>query len=119
MRGCTLDTEQKHLAALVGRAIARQRTRANLTQEEVAERLNVGNEAVSRIERGIVIPNIARLFELAEIFGCEATDLLTEGSARPEDQARRLHELLSTLSGEDRALVIGVVERLVERLGRD
>ncbi|MBV7515889.1 helix-turn-helix domain-containing protein, partial [Pseudomonas sp. PDM25] len=53
---------------MVGRAIAKQRSRRGLTQEEVAERLGVGNEAVSRIERGIVMPNIERLLELAGIF---------------------------------------------------
>lgn len=111
-----IDSQQ--LAERVGRAIARQRIRCKLSQEQVAEQLGIGGEAVSRIERGIVMPNVERLVELAAIFGCEAADLLTEGSSRPEDQARRLRDLLSTLGVEDRALVIGVVERLVERLGR-
>ncbi|MBD9415246.1 helix-turn-helix transcriptional regulator [Pseudomonas sp. PDM16] len=109
---------QKTLSEAVGRAIARQRQRSKLTQEEVAARLGVGNEAVSRIERGVVMPNIERLVQLAEIFDCETADLLTGGSSRPEDQARRLYDLLSTLSTEDRALVVDMMERLVERLGR-
>lgn len=111
-------TEVKSLADVVGRAIAGQRLRSKLSQEQVAERLGIGNEAVSRIERGVVMPNIERLVELAEIFGCEAAELLTEASARPEDQARRLHSLLSTLDDEDRKFVMGMVERLVERLAR-
>jgi len=112
------NNEQKHFAGLVGRAIARQRTRAGLTQEEVAERLGVGNEAVSRIERGVVIPNIARLFELAEIFDCEAAELLTESSARPDDQAARISGLLTPLESADRHLVMELVERLTKRLGK-
>ncbi|MGS0735065.1 MULTISPECIES: helix-turn-helix transcriptional regulator [unclassified Pseudomonas] len=56
------------MAGVVGRAIAKQRIRSGLTQEEVAERLGVGNEAVSRIERGVVIPNIGRLLEFAALF---------------------------------------------------
>ena len=112
-------TESKQLAELVGQAIARQRSRCKLSQEQVAEKLGIGSEAVSRIERGIVMPNIERLVELAGIFGCETADLLTAGSSRPEDQARRLYDLLSTLDTDDRALVMGVVERLVDRLGRD
>ena len=112
-------TESKHLAELVGQAIARQRSCCKLSQEQVAEKLGIGSEAVSRIERGIVMPNIERLVELAGIFGCETADLLTAGSSRPEDQARRLYDLLSTLDTDDRALVMGVVERLVDRLGRD
>ncbi|WP_137819616.1 helix-turn-helix domain-containing protein [Pseudomonas sp. 2FG] len=111
-------TDTKHLAGLVGRAIARQRNRCGLTQEEVAERLGVGNEAVSRIERGVVMPNVERLMELASIFGCETADLLTEASHRPEDQASRIQYLLSTLDQADRQLVMGLVESLAERLQR-
>ena len=111
-------TDVNNLAGLVGQAIARQRSRCGLTQEEVAERLGVGNEAVSRIERGIVMPNIERLVELASIFGCETADLLTEASVRPEDQARRVYGLLSTLDSADRLLVLDVVESLAQRLGR-
>jgi len=118
LEGGMSKNDSQQLAELVGKAIARQRIRRKLSQEQVAEALGIGGEAVSRIERGIVMPNVERLVELASIFGCEAADLLTEGSSRPEDQARRLHDLLSTLGMEDRALVIDVVERLVERLGR-
>lgn len=110
--------DSKQLAEVVGQAIARQRVRCRLSQEQVAERLGIGSEAVSRIERGVVMPNVERLVELAAIFGCETADLLTEGSSRPEDQARRLQVLLSPLNLDDRALVLEFVERLVARLSR-
>ncbi|WP_256357510.1 helix-turn-helix domain-containing protein [Halomonas sp. 18071143] len=80
--------EQERLAGNIGRAIAKQRVRCQLTQEEVAERLGVGNEAVSRIERGRVIPNIVRLLELAEIFNCEAAELLGEASVHIPESVR-------------------------------
>ncbi|MBD2838992.1 helix-turn-helix domain-containing protein [Pseudomonas sp. JM0905a] len=112
------ESEQQRVAVLVGRAVARQRQQANLTQEEVAERLEIGSEAVSRIERGVVIPNIARLFELAEIFGCEAADLLMESSTRPEDQAVQISRMLSMLEASDRKLVLDFVERLSLRLSQ-
>lgn len=111
-------TKSKQLAELVGQAIARQRVRCKLSQEQVAEKLGIGSEAVSRIERGIVMPNIERLVELAAVFGCETADLLTEGSSRPEDQARRLYGLLSRLGTHDRDFVLDMVERLVTRLDR-
>ena len=111
-------TESKQLAELVGQAIARQRIRCKLSQEQVAEKLGIGSEAVSRIERGVVMPNIERLIELATVFGCETADLLTEGSTRQEDQARRLQGLLSVLDSDDRTLVLEFVESLVARLSR-
>jgi transcriptional regulator with XRE-family HTH domain len=106
----------KGLAGTVGQAIARQRVRNGLTQEEVAERLGVGNEAVSRIERGVVMPNIARLLELAAIFGCDAAELLTEASSHPNDQATRISRLLATLAPADRQLLMDWIEQLAARL---
>lgn len=113
-----VGADQKSLAEAVGRAIAKQRIRCELTQEEVAERLGIGNEAVSRIERGMVIPNIARLLDFASIFGCEAAELLSEASLRPDDQASRISRLLNALDQADRQLVVEMVERLSERLSR-
>ncbi|MDP9154398.1 MAG: helix-turn-helix domain-containing protein [Pseudomonadota bacterium] len=112
------NTDMDRLAEMVGRAIARNRIAASLTQEQVAEQLGIGNEAVSRIERGIVMPNVARLVELADIFNCGIADLLTEVSSRSSDQASYLTRLLTRLSSKDRELIVEMVERLTTRLAR-
>ncbi|RDU94941.1 helix-turn-helix domain-containing protein [Trinickia dinghuensis] len=108
----------ENLAVAVGRAIAKQRTTSGLTQEQVAERLGIGLEAVSRMERGTVIPTVLRLFELADIFACDAADLLTEASSRSSDQANHLDRLMSRLSTADRTMLLEVFERLSTRLTR-
>lgn len=108
----------KQLARAIGSAIARRRMQCALTQEEVAEKLGIGYEAVSRIERGVVIPNITRLAELAEVFDCSTADLLQEVSPLPTDQASHIAQLLAPLSPEDRKLVVELVERLATRLGQ-
>lgn len=99
--------DQKALAVSVGRAHARQRVRSGLTQDEVAERLGVGNEAITRIEQGAVIHNIARLYDFVAIFSCEASDLLSEGCPRANDQGHRLSRLIEDLDEADRKLVVG------------
>lgn len=109
-------TDMDQLGGVVGRAIARQRIAADLTQEQVAERLGIGNEAVSRMERGVVMPTIGRLAELADIFQCETADLLTEASNRASDQAHHLARLLSKVSANDRALLVDMIEKLALRL---
>jgi len=110
--------ELDELAGLIGRAIAKHRLESGLTQEQVAEMLGIGNEAVSRMERGLVMPTVARLVELADIFGCDAADLLTGASTRSSDQGKYVGQLLAKLGGNDRALVIEIVERLAGRLTR-
>ena len=116
MEGIVNKIEEKRLADSIGRAIAKQRVRNQLTQEEVAERLGIGNEAVSRIERGRVIPNIVRLIELAEIFNCEAAELLGQASFHIDDQSSRMKNLLAPLNQHDRQIVIDIVEQLTTRL---
>ena len=112
------NEDQDALAKTFGQAIRRRRLAANFTQEEVAEKLGLGYEAVSRLERGVASLSVARLFELSNLFGCEAAELLIEGSIRADDQARQLQLLLSKLSGDDRELILQVVQQLSERLAR-
>lgn len=112
------DTDLKPLAEVVGRAIARHRMTSGLTQEQVAEQLGIGNEAVSRMERGLVMPTVARLVELADIFQCQTADLLTEASSRISDQAKYVGQLLTKLNSHDRTLILEIVERLAGRLAR-
>ncbi|GGX19398.1 transcriptional regulator [Pigmentiphaga litoralis] len=106
------------LAEAIGRIVAKRRVGCVLTQEQVAEHLGIGVEAVSRIERGVVMPTVARLAELADIFQCSLGDLLMETSVRANDQAERLQQLMAKLSAPDRALIVELVERLAGRLSR-
>lgn len=109
--------DDDRLAADVAKAITKRRLACGLTQEQVAERLEIGTEAVSRMERGAVLPSLLRLLELAEIYDCQVAELLLEVSPRPGDQAEMLTKMLDRLSDSDRTLVMGVVEQLVDRLG--
>lgn len=110
--------ELKDLAKSVGKAIASHRQACGLTQEEVAEQLKIGNEAVSRMERGVVMPTIARLVDLACLFGLDASALLVASSNQPSDQAQHLKQLLSTLDPPDRAMIVEMVETLASRLSK-
>jgi transcriptional regulator with XRE-family HTH domain len=102
------------LGQSIGQCIAKRRLAAGLTQDQVAERLEIGMEAVSRMERGLTIPTVVRLAELAEIFGCGVDALVIETSDRGSDQAEHIATLLSGLSKKDRAMVVDVVERICE-----
>jgi len=111
-----MSVDEVALSKRLGQIIAKRRIRCGLTQEDLAERLDVGNEAVSRMERGTVPPNVARLHELAGIFRCSVCDLLIESSARTEEQSAYLAKLLSNVSDEDRTVIIDVVRRLSEHM---
>jgi transcriptional regulator with XRE-family HTH domain len=59
----------------IGQTIKRLRKERNLTQEELAEQLNVTAQAVSKWENGTGMPDILQIVPLASVFGT-STDVL-------------------------------------------
>ncbi|WP_211462439.1 helix-turn-helix domain-containing protein [Collimonas silvisoli] len=104
------------LAKAVGKMIAKRRDEAGLTQDVVAERLGVGYEAVSRMERGLSMPTVGKLIQLAEIFNCSVGKLLIESSNRAEDQSMLIASMISKLSEENRTFVLEILEKLSSHL---
>ena len=111
-------TQRKAISQWAGAGIARARVQAGLTQDDVAHALDIGIEAVSRLERGVVDPGVSRLAELSELFDCDLTELLAPSSVRPIDQAIAISQEISTLPVEDRDAVVEMVRQLVQLLGR-
>ena len=59
----------------LGKKIRQLRLRAGLTQEQLADRLGIGPQAVSKWENAVAMPDIALLPLLAETFGVSIDDL--------------------------------------------
>lgn len=87
-----------------------------MNQDEVGQAIGIGKEAVSRIERGITMPTVQRLAELAELYRCGIDELLIASSTRKNDQAELISKTLDTLPDADRAMIVEVVQRIAERL---
>ena len=60
----------------IGSRISAQRKKHGLTQEQLADKLSVTAQAVSKWENNQSCPDIATLPKLAEIFGCSTDALL-------------------------------------------
>ncbi len=60
----------------IGKKISSLRKQSGLTQMELADRLGISFQAVSNWERGNTMPDISKLPELAEIFGCSMEEIL-------------------------------------------
>ena len=108
--------EELALAKAIGRVVAKRRTERGMTQEYVAERLGVGYEAVSRIERGAIMPTIGKLVQLAGVFSCPIEELLVESSNRATDQGTVLSKMIEGLSETDRAFMLEIIEKMVNKL---
>lgn len=74
----------------IGQFIAVLRKANGMTQQEVAERLNVSNKAVSRWERDECAPDITLIPALAEMFGVTCDELLKgERIPNSENETRK------------------------------
>ena len=90
----TPTTEARDLAEAIGRVIYRVRLRVDLSQQQLADRLDVNRSAVSRWERGRRCPTLGHLTLLGELDGRSASSLLIEA----EDL---LHPARGTVRFED------------------
>lgn len=112
-KNAALDAKQ------LGKRISAKRAAAGITQEDVAESLGIGLEAVSRMERGVSVPNAIRLAELAEILGCRTDELLHGSSNRLADQTAYIETGLASVNQKDRQFVLNVFEMCIEHLKKN
>ena len=61
---------------MVGKRIAGARKSAHMTQAELAERINISEKYLSRIERGKQLPSIEIVAKICEMLGVSADELL-------------------------------------------
>lgn len=54
------------------------RTRAGVTQQELADRIGVKQSAVAHWEAGRFDPRMKRIAQIADVLGCKVTELLAE-----------------------------------------
>lgn len=66
----------------IARRLAQLRKENGMSQEELAGRLDVSRQAVSKWERGESAPELENLVALAKLYGCSLDELI-----RPEEQA--------------------------------
>ena len=59
-----------------GKNVQILRKMANMTQEELAEKMNVSRQTVSKWELGTVLPELEKLLELCDGFNCSVDQLL-------------------------------------------
>lgn len=81
--------QRQHLASIVGANIAALRAKRGWNQTQLAEKLGMGPDSLSRMERGLVAPRFGRLERIAETLACPVAELFftSEDWARMEPVA--------------------------------
>lgn len=112
-------TEKRlRLGKRLGQQIAARRKTINWTQDQLAERLEVDSETISRFERGVTVPSLVTLDKLARALNSSTADLLSEASAAPSDQAIHISQMLTDLSSEDGEFVVSQIKALCDHMLR-
>ena len=78
-----MDLDMQSMKAAVAKNLAELRRINNMTQLELAERLNYTDKAVSKWERGESLPDVLVLKQIAELFHVTVDYLLTEEHPDP------------------------------------
>ena len=110
---------EKDLALVVGENIAERRRRLGLSQTRLAEVLDIGKDALSRMEKGIISPKMGRLRAIADALECSVADLFREPD---EDSAERLSaiaEAFKRLPVEKQKAVAGIMAELARVMGSE
>ena len=114
------------LAVVIGKNITRLRKMLNMTQSELAEKLNYSDKSVSKWEQGNGIPDVRILLQIAELFSVSLDDLVRvppEGNITPKKE-RRVKHIVITLCSVGLCWLVAVAAFVLVRMigsamGRD
>lgn len=104
------------LGAALGANISERRKKLGWTQAELAERIGVDTETVSRFERGSNLPSLLRLEKLADALKIPLYRLVAASSPRADDQSFILDEWISELTPKDREFALNTLKQLCVHL---
>ena len=110
---------------LVGAQIARIRKECEITQEQLAESVDVAPETISRLERGVSIPSLKTLEKISWALHTSLTDLLDfEYPLKPKDifseqELAKVITLLKTRSKQDINMGYQILKNLFEQIEKN
>lgn len=106
----------------IGKFIAKSRKEKNLTQAQLAEKLNITDRAVSKWETGKSLPDSSIMLELCEILGITVNELLSGEEIDMESYEKKADENLIALKRKDennmtKNVIISILFSLILLIG--
>ncbi len=96
---------------LIGSRIKSERIRQKITQEKLAESLDVSVGYVSQLERGITKISLDRLSEISDLLGTDITYFLSGSSIDGNDYLMSdIHDVICQLPGDRRLLLYQILK---------
>lgn len=105
--------DNRDLARRVGAAMAARRKGRGYTRAQLAERLCLSQEALSRMEKGLISPKFSRLQDIADALDCTVAELFRAPSDSAQARGMAVAELIYPLSPEGQEAIVDLVGHLV------
>ena len=91
------------------------RKEKNISQGDLAKKLNVSRQAVSKWEQGLSSPDTAKLIQLAEVFDTEVEFLATGIHPEPKSVVLNVVETVEKVQVQERVVVRHVRRKPVKK----
>lgn len=78
----------------IGKFISSKRKEKNITQSELAERLNITDRAISKWENGVCLPDASNMPDLCKVLDISINDLFSGEVVDMKDNEKKLEENL-------------------------
>ncbi len=105
---------------ILGDRVKRFRKDARLTQEKLAEKVDVAVETVSRLERGHSLPSVEKFYEIARAIDVEMAALFDiadeDFEAKTYPHLAEMRELLRPAKKAHQKMAVEVVRRVLEEV---
>lgn len=101
-----MSLSPRKLSILVGKNIQMKRKKLGLNQGAFAEKIGIGQQSLSAMERGEIAPKFERLPIIAEMLNCSLSDLFRLTSDEVQHYEASLVDIMMDLSMEERQLIM-------------
>lgn len=104
--------------AVIGKRMKEYRKKLHMTQEQLAEKLDVSTGYISQMERGITKINLEMLAGVADVFACDIADLVSNSAYHPplnHNLTEELHELSKQLSPDELEIVRDLLNCYIDK----
>jgi len=102
----------------LGQKIKTLRKAKGLSQEKFAEKAELSQQHISRIEKGLTYPSVATLVKIAKVLNLPMDDLVdTDVKDREDKYTFDILRKLDFLGVEEKLKVTGYIERILDENG--
>jgi transcriptional regulator with XRE-family HTH domain len=105
----------------IGKRLVELRKKNHLKQTELAEKLNVSQQVISNIERGVTMPDIEQLKTFADIYMISLDQLVGRNFSREDtdDVERQIMNYIKQMDDKGKELSLGLVSQVAQHRGNN